>query len=393
MVPAQDKLSGMPLKPYTFVFIATMNGDSWGGSEQWWYTMALYLSKAGHHVTCCYFNWPGKKESITNALHDAGCTTILLPNPKYSKNPIQKILLNIKARKIITASVTQNPDLVIISLGGYEDFTHSPFHNLLPFLKKFIIVAHNYNESAKLSSSRKRSIENWYNKSALNLLASEKINTALQKVAGFSIPNAVTLINPINITLEQQPFAWPSLTKNGNYQWVMMAQLDKRRKAQDLLIKALASNKWKDRNWELALYGEGADFEKLQQLIETLQLSNKIKLMGKTNAVKNVLAQAHLLLQITPIDAMPLSVTEAMSMARPCVISAVGDMPVWITENNNGFIAPLVSVASIDTVLEKAWQQKDQWQLMGEAAFHTFKSKYPQPYEAHFEQMFIDIIN
>jgi glycosyltransferase involved in cell wall biosynthesis len=106
-------------------------------------------------------------------------------------------------------------------------------------------------------------------------------------------------------------------------------------------------------------------------------LEEKIFLEGNTNDVKSVLELGHLLLQITHIDAMPLSVVEALAMSRPVAASKIGDMPYWISEGENGWISDDASVEQIDRTLERAWQQKDQWPKMGEKAFATFKDKFP----------------
>ena len=89
---------------------------------------------------------------------------------------------------------------------------------------------------------------------------------------------------------------------------------------------------------------------------------------------------------------MPLSVTEAMNMSRACVVSKTGDMPLWIQDEINGFVAETVTEAGIDEVLEKAWEQKDKWQEQGVAAFETFRQKYPQLYEAYYEKIFAELM-
>ncbi|TMI67860.1 MAG: glycosyltransferase, partial [Bacteroidetes bacterium] len=96
---------------------------------------------------------------------------------------------------------------------------------------------------------------------------------------------------------------------------------------------------------------------------------------------KQTLQDCHLLLQCTRIDAMPLSVVEAMATGRPCVVSKVGDMPAWVEDGVNGFICNEVTAEGIGEVLENCWQQKNNWAAMGKAAFETFIKKYPQPYE------------
>jgi glycosyltransferase involved in cell wall biosynthesis len=157
----------------------------------------------------------------------------------------------------------------------------------------------------------------------------------------------------------------------------MLAALDNRRKGQDNLVKALSAKKWKNRNWQLYLYGSGESEQQLKSLVIDTNMSDKIFFKGHTTDVKGALAEAHLLLQMTHIDAMPLAVMEAIAMARPLVVSNVGDMPEWVTENVNGWISSDASVEAIDETLEKCWQNKDRWEKMGKNSYRIFKEKFP----------------
>jgi len=324
-------------------------------------------------------------------MQKAGCKVHLLANPKFAKNFLHKEQLKIKAQKQLVKLASQSFDLACISQGGFEDVTHSPFKNLLPFLKKFVLVYHNYNDKAKLSPSRKRNLHKWTEAALQNMGDSGRIFSSLKKVTGFEISKQFVIKNPLTIPLKNMPVQWPALNENGNYVWVVMAQLDIARKAQDVLIKTLATEKWKARNWQLFLYGDGSDKQLLANLISTLGMEKKILLMGHTKNVSAVLEKAHLLLQITHIDAMPLSVTEAMNMGRPCVVSNVGDMPDWIQDGVNGYISPAVSETAIDTKLEQAWNDRENWQQKGETAFASFRQNYPVPYESYYVDFMLNL--
>ena len=79
-------------------------------------------------------------------------------------------------------------------------------------------------------------------------------------------------------------------------------------------------------------------------------------------------------------------------MAKPCVVSKVGDMPVWIKDGVNGFVCNEISAGGIDVTLENCWQQKNNWEKMGKNAFDVFIKKYPQPFEEKTADIFIKYI-
>lgn len=370
-----------------FLFISTLNGDPWGGSEPFWFKLAMALAQQGHKVVVAWLHWP-QRQPYNEALEATGCRVLNLPNYKFTGNFLQKIYCKIGAARMLKKEIANGQyHHTIISQGGFEDVTHSPFDAIRPLLGKYSLVYHNYNTGMRLSANRSKKMRLWATGAALNLGDSQCIFDAMPTVGGFGVPNSMVQFNPIGFAVPAEPAEWSAL-QNGNWVLTMLAQLDCRRKAQDVLVVTLAQPKWKERNWILWLYGAGADKPLLEKLIAENGLHQRVLLKGHTTDVQGVLAQSHAVLQITHIDAMPIAVSEAMSMARPCFVSRVGDMPLWITEGYNGYIADAATVEQIDALLEKAWTDKDNWQQLGKNAFATFAQKYPNPYEAYY----IDVI-
>lgn len=362
------------------LFISLMNGSAWGGSEELWYRTALWMSKNNYHVSICCYNWDEKKEQL-DALRLSGCTIYLLPNKKglFNKLAIKKTLRSIAFDKF---------GLVIVNQGGWEEILHSPFKTLYKRLPKYIILNHNYNEDAELSMSKKKLLQQWVMNAQMNFGATEKIFEVLEQKFNININKKNILLNPITFLPGFLPYPYPEISSDG-FIWVVLAELDTGRKGQDVLIKVLSSSKWKERNWQLHLYGKGKDKEMLEKMILQLQMEKKVLLKGFTSNIKQTLIDCHLLLQCTRIDAMPISVVEAMAVGRPCLVSDVGDMPVWVNDTVTGFVCHKFSENKIDEALESCWQQKENWAAMGKNAFDTFLKKYPQPYE----EKIADILN
>jgi glycosyltransferase involved in cell wall biosynthesis len=210
----------------------------------------------------------------------------------------------------------------------------------------------------------------------LNIGDAARIGKILEEQLNINLNSFASLVNPITITQSTTCTNYPPLF-NGNYKMVMLAQLDVARKAQDNLIEVFAMPVWKSRNVILELFGDGEHFELLQQLIDKHNLKNKVFLKGNTNEVEKELTLAHLVLQITHKDAMPISVVEAMSKSRTVVVSNVGDMPLWVENDINGWVAKDASIEKISEVLEIAWSKREQWELMGKHGFDFFRKNYP----------------
>jgi glycosyltransferase involved in cell wall biosynthesis len=362
----------------SILFISMMNGGAWGGSEELWYQTALHAARSGRKVGCVVYHWKDKEPRMKK-LEDAGCQIYYLPNKgRQKRNLIEriqnKITKKITVRKYIRQLPVNEYDLVVLNQ-GYFEVTMPVWRNFYKRLNRYALLYHNYREDETFKKEKAQVLKNWVRNASINLFASRRIGAVLEKRFGEKIPNADVLINPITFQAPYEFTAFPRLEK-GNYVFVMLAALDVRRKAQDRLVNVLSSPKWKERNWSLHLYGEGVDQKKLESLINDNHAADKIFLKGHVNDVHSVLKNAHLLLQITNIDAMPLAVVEAMAMSRPVVVSRIGDMPDWVEPEINGWICNNASVEEIDRVLDAAWELRQQWEEMGKRSFEIFRKKF-----------------
>jgi glycosyltransferase involved in cell wall biosynthesis len=354
------------------LFISLMNSTAWGGSEEIWYKSALHLAVRNQNVGVCCFNWEGKEEKLQQ-LQNAGCKLYLLPGKSETKSLWGKYKLNEALYSIPFSDYKK----AIVNQGGWKDVAHGPFKKLYQKLPSYILIFHNYDMLEKLQGNKKKSLHNWVQNAQKNIGDADRIFSVIKNTCNLDIPRNHVLFNPVTIQLPdcETPFTSPA---ENRLELTVLAELDVKRKAQDVLIQALSVEKWKNRNFMLNIYGNGKDKQILEKLITDTGLSSKIFLNGFTKEVKEVLTNSHVLLQLTHIDAMPISVTEALAMSRAVIASDVGDMPLWIKEGVNGWIAGKVCVEEIDRVLENAWQNRNKLEEMGKESYRIFRQKYPE---------------
>jgi glycosyltransferase involved in cell wall biosynthesis len=369
-------------------FISLMNGEPWGGSEELWYQAALFATRNKYQVDCIVYDDPKKRLKLQE-LDTAGATIYYLPNEgkaqrTFSEKIKFKISKKIRIPALLRAINFKKYDHVVVSQGEFET-TLSVWKNFWQRLGSYSLLFHNYKEKQKLRPKTLRRLQNWIDHAAYNLFASRRICDVLEHLLRTKIPNADVLINPITFASPLTPKPWPAL-QDGDYIFVVLAALEVRRKAQDNLITALSSAPWQNRNWKLHLYGGGIDKEKIVALIKEKGLEHRVILKGHTSNVEQVLTEAHLLCQMTFIDAMPISVVEGLACARPVLVSKIGDMPWWVNEGRNGFISTDASVEEIAKTLEKAWEARERWEAMGKEGYKVFREKFP----ADANRLFLD---
>lgn len=357
-------------------FISLMSGAPWGGSEELWFRTALHASENGWKVACAVYHWP-QKEARINILKKNGVDIYYIPNKGKSKRNLAEIIQNKlskwKAGAVIENLPVNNYDVVVVNQGAFETLTPA-WRFFYRKLGKYVLLFHNYKEDEFLNASKSRILQSWINGSSKNLFAANRIREVIKKNSGIESKHSDILYNPISF---DPPGTHVPLPAYETFHFAMLAALDVKRKAQDKLVMALSSERWKKRNWKLHLYGEGEDRKLIHNLISENNLSERIILEGHTTHVKKVLEDSHLLLQITHMDAMPLSVVEAMAIGRPVVVSKIGDMPVWVTHGQNGWISENASVEKIDSALEIAWENRGHWGEMGKRSFEIFCEKFP----------------
>jgi glycosyltransferase involved in cell wall biosynthesis len=360
------------------LIISVMNGASWGGSELLWYQSAFWLRKNNYNIGVCCFYWPEKEEKL-NRLKDAGCKLYLLPGKLQAKSLLGKL----KLKKMLSSVPLHEYDFVIFNQGGWKDVVHTPFKYLYKKLPPYALSFHNYNARENMTAKRKQILQDWVNQAVANLADTEKVFTVMKEVYSITVPRSGIQINPTTFT---PPAGYTDYNSSPDEKTIfsMVAEMDVERKAQDILITALAEKKWKERNWRLNLYGKGEDFTKLEKLIADLGMQNKIFLKGYTQDIKASLTDTHVLLHMTHLDAMPVVVVDAMSVSRPVAVSHVGDMPLWIKEGVNGWLTGKVTSESISETLERAWNEKNRWMQMGRKSFDLFKEKTPADPVKHF---------
>jgi glycosyltransferase involved in cell wall biosynthesis len=95
-------------------------------------------------------------------------------------------------------------------------------------------------------------------------------------------------------------------------------------------------------NLRLILKGEGPDKEKIRHEIKRLGLETTVTIQDKTNynEVIQDLKNADIFITASGRDGTPVSLLEAMSTGIACIATAVGGIPEWISDGENGILIP-----------------------------------------------------
>lgn len=121
---------------------------------------------------------------------------------------------------------------------------------------------------------------------------------------------------------------------NKNNNLIMVARLQNNHKRFDLAIKSMKRLP----NFNLKIYGDGPDREKLERLIEKEKIEN-VYLMGGTNKIQEVLDEASIFIMTSDFEGYGITNIEAMRRGLPIILrntfEAAQDI---IVDNKNGVL-------------------------------------------------------
>lgn len=361
------------------IAIISMIRDSWGGSEELWAAMAKEALQKGHKVIHLRYKTKEKHIKIYE-LEKKGLITFTRPGYVPNTSPTKRSIyigFNFLKKKVINPIkkvFAQSPDIVIYNGTCYSIANEK---NLLHYLQSkpsvsFYIIGHLANDLIRSINDQEAAVIRLaYSRCRKVFFVSKKNLETAKRHLCTEINNAEIIRNPVNLsTINYIPY--PQI-KNVVH-LATIGNLATIHKGQDMLIEALS--KWDKNDWILNIYGQGYDELYLKQLVHHFKLEDKIVFHGSINDVRSVWEKNHLLVLPSHMEGMPLVVVEAMLCGRVCVATDVGGNKEWIQNNKSGFIAPAATIAALIEALETAWENKENWEEIGQAAHEAAMELY-----------------
>ncbi|WP_027250549.1 glycosyltransferase family 4 protein [Photobacterium halotolerans] len=123
----------------------------------------------------------------------------------------------------------------------------------------------------------------------------------------------------------------------------------------------------------LLIGGDGPMLTELEAYIDSLSLTNSVRLAGRIEDVWGFLAQGDIFCLSSDTEQMPLSVLEAMAAALPVVATDVGDVKTIVAAENTPFVVPPAHYAS---AFRRILSEPRHWQAIGAANCHKARQHY-----------------
>ena len=363
------------------VFISTLFNPPWGGSEALWSAAAMRALDQGHRVSV-FVSERYKLESPLVQLKEGG-TKLHFWKPQYLPlNFFQRVRKKLSSRGLPEwewwhGSLPKDADAICVSQGGI--FCALKFHGLAEAVAAskapYILLARCDTGIEFFNEQTRPQLKSLFKNAAAFVAASQSTIDLVKLYLPSKLPNAQVLHSPLadyGEALDPRPSTLDTT------EFVEMACVGRLRvgdKGQHLLLACLAEEPWRSRSFRLSFYGEGPDRKYLEELVEFYGLGDKVCLAGHTSDVAGIWKRSHLAVQPSFVEGAPQSLLEAMLCRRPCVATAVSGIPEWVEEGKTGFLAEAPTVHYLRLALERAWENRQRWPAMGEAARAACLSK------------------
>ena len=348
-------------------FISTMQGSGWGGSEELWGRTALRLCEQNRADVFAYVNWsPGAVRQL-DALTAAGAHVERAKPARIWDRVWNKVL---PIRPFLERT---RPDLVIISQGAHFDGAAWMLECINRKLC-YAPIAHCFVAGHSYADTHADPLRLGYEEAAVSYFVSEANLRDTRRQLATTIERAKIIRNPCNVSFDAAP-PWPD-TGDG-FRLACVARLETVVKGQDVLFEALRSQKWKERNLSVTLFGAGGNENTLKRLKALYQLE-RVTFAGTTSNVEDIWRYHHAKVLTSRWEGLPISIVEALLCGRVAIVTDVAGNAELLTDNQTGFVAAAPDAALVDEALERAWQRRNDWREMGQQAARDVRERIPR---------------
>lgn len=143
---------------------------------------------------------------------------------------------------------------------------------------------------------------------------------------------------------------------------------------------------------KLIIVGEGPEWDKANDLINELGISEKVKALGKINDLYNVLCSSDLFLLPSEKESFGLAALEAMAARVPVISSNAGGIPEVNIDGETGFVLPIGDVqgmANKAIELLKDQEKLIQFKINAKVQAERFDKKNILPM---YEELYLSVL-
>jgi glycosyltransferase involved in cell wall biosynthesis len=382
------------------IVIISTSIDDWGGSEELWGRSLPYFQEEGYEITLMKplmnIEHPQLKRIMNTGVKLVEINRIKSPSKKAIKvltEFLKKIAVSYNLIGYQSESFKylhqllkkENPSLVIVSQGINFDGLKYARQCLILNLPYLVVSQKAVDFYWPDKGDRASMLETLLNAKKTYFVSKHNLRLTEEQF-GSRLANSKVIFNPVKLSGRKLDYPNP----DKGYRFACIGRLFLLDKGQDIIIRILSEQKWRDRNVSVSFIGKGDDEQALKDLAALLEVRN-IDFKGQVDNIEQVWEQYHALLLPSRCEGLPLSMVEAMSAGRPVIISDAGGNAELVDEGVTGFIG-YPNEKSFGEAMERAWQRRAEWEQIGENASNKISTSIPEKPEYVFAKEVLKIL-
>lgn len=340
---------------------------NWGGAQEYVYSLATYLPKDKYDVLVVC----GEGEILTEKLKSSGIETIHIESLKRDISFLKEIKSFFELLKIIKQF---RPDVLHLNsskIGGLGGLA-----GRISKVPKIIFTAHGwaFNESRPWLTKKILLLLQWVTVllSHITIAISRKTRNDIDSLFGvrekvFVVHNGVGEINFEEKNKARNILA--EITKSNPTEIIIgtISELHKN-KGLDFLITACQKI---PENTSVYIIGEGEEKNNLKELVQNLNLTNKIFFTGRIENAKTLLKAFDIFTLTSRKEGLPYTILEAGMASLPVVSSRIDGIPEIIENGKSGILTRSGDTAEIERALKYLIDKPQKRLEFGEALKNT----------------------
>ena len=250
-----------------------------------------------------------------------------------------------------------NPDIILSTL----DHLNVALLLVKPFLpKKTLLFLRECNlTSSNLANGFKNVVFRMLKKRLLKfadriICPATAIKNDLQINFGIRPDKMITIYNPVQVEVIRSKLPPHHPDKHSSVYKIVSAGTLEHRKGFDLLIKVMSKIVKKNHKVHLTLLGDGPEKENLRKQINSLGLSDHVRLAGYQKNPFIYFSEADLFVLSSRYEGLPNVVLESLACGTPVVaFNCPGGIDEIIVNESQGALVPENDVQALSTAIEK----------------------------------------
>jgi len=383
------------------ILIVSTCSEDWGGSEELWGRSIPPLQNAGCKIAVVKYHLNKNHPEFVKLAQRGVDLLEIFPHgsiPARIKKKLVRSGIKLgKAFKLIPEKgedfspfikilKQQNPTLVIISQGINFDGLKLAYQCLLLNIPYAVIAQKAVDFYWPTKEDRGPMLEALLHAKKSFFVSHHNLRLTEEQF-GQRLPNGQVIFNPVKLSGQLVPYP---KTKD-SFKLACLGRLFILDKGQDILVRILAEQKWRDRPVMISFIGKGMDENGLKDMAALLNVT-QVEFKGQIDDVENMWKDYHALILPSRSEGLPLSMVEAMSAGRPVIISNAGGNTELVEEGKTGFIG-YPNEESFGQAMENAWNKREEWEQIGKNAAAYVAQHVPKSPEKDFAALILELLS